>query len=135
MEGKAGVILRIRADGWGIGGERGELRVPYFMSRSIGTRRNTKKGTRQHGYIDTVCMRYANSFTGSPGPQVHRSRISLPYPLLWCRKCHCERLDHVEVCASSILSSSTLVVLIIISSVVLWVSQNMEDDYTYNLAL
>ncbi len=25
--------------------------------------------------------------------------------------------------------------LIVHSSVVLWVSQNMEDDYTYNLAL
>ena len=25
--------------------------------------------------------------------------------------------------------------LIMLSSVVLWVSQNMEDDYTYNLAL
>ena len=25
--------------------------------------------------------------------------------------------------------------LVMLSSVVLWVSQNMEDDYTYNLAL
>ena len=25
--------------------------------------------------------------------------------------------------------------LIMLSSIVLWVSQNMEDDYTYNLAL
>lgn len=34
-----------------------------------------------------------------------------------------------------VVSLSTSMVLIIVSSVVLWVSQNMEDDYTYNLAL
>jgi hypothetical protein len=48
-------------------------------------------------------------------------------------KSGCERRGYVEVCLFLVLSG--LEVLTYDSSVVLWVSQNMEDEYAYNLAL
>jgi hypothetical protein len=70
---------------------------------------------------------------GCSGSQIYRTRLPVSDPLLWSCKRHCKWFDHAKVCTCLLLGQLTS--LTASSSVVLWVSQNMEDDYTYNLAL
>lgn len=55
--------------------------------------------------------------------------------LLWYCERRCEWAGHAEVSTAQILPDPEFEILTKYSTVVLWVSQNIEDDYTYNLAL
>ena len=78
-------------------------------------------------------LKLMNTSLGCAGSEICGSRIPIPDPVLRHRQCHHERIDHAKVC--SLWYRTYLHMLTLPSSVVLWVSQNMEDDYTYNLAL
>lgn len=76
----------------------------------------------------------ANLRLGCARAEIRRTGLSVPYAVLrYCKRGR-KQPDHAEVyCVllGTIGSSANT----LHSSVVLWVSQNMEDDYTYNLAL
>lgn len=69
------------------------------------------------------------------GSQVLDERLPDSDALLWYCECRCQWSGHVEVSTAQISSDLGFEMLMRYSSVVLWVSQNIEDDYTYNLAL
>ena len=77
----------------------------------------------------------SNKLPGCSGAQVYPAGVSLADIIFRSRECHCERVDHAEVGDIAPSLATGNVKLTRASSVVLWVSQNMEDDYTYNLAL
>ena len=62
-------------------------------------------------------------------------RASLSFPDIILRDCERRRKRHDHDQVSSRILDFEIRKLTTSSSVVLWVSQNMEDDYTYNLAL
>lgn len=81
-------------------------------------------------------MRYVLMMGGldGHGPQVSYQTVPAADALLWYRECDRQRVGDDEVCP--IDSVFTLMRYTNeCSSVVLWISQNIEDDYTYNLAL
>lgn len=68
------------------------------------------------------------------GPQVFDSGISDADVVFRGCECCCEWIGHAEVCFP-LSSGFVLTHANESSSIVLWVSQNIEDDYTYNLTL
>ncbi len=72
-------------------------------------------------------------FEDCPSPQICRPGISVPNPLFRYSQRNCQWFYYVEVRDTELGWWMTLTKDD--SSVVLWISQNMEDDYTYNLAL
>ena len=73
--------------------------------------------------------------SGGTSPQVCRSWLSDASSVLWSGQCNRKRHDHAQVSSSNKLQKMDSELTVFDSSVVLWISQNMEDDYTYNLAL
>lgn len=67
------------------------------------------------------------------GAQVPGPGLSAADALLWDCEYRGKRSGYAEVCSPGSILHWT--VLTEHSTVVLWISQNMEDDYTYNLAL
>ena len=88
---------------------------------------------RELGAILEIHLELLTVFSGCACSKICCSRISIPYALL--RRCQCNRqwFNYAQVCAFPLDSAASIDTSG--SSVVLWVSQNMEDDYTYNLAL
>lgn len=74
---------------------------------------------------------------GSLGAQVHRGRLRVANYLDGRGERGCEWADYVKVGRGSIPETGLYVIIMLTesSSAVLWVAQNMEDEYTYNLAL
>ena len=114
MEGETGAVLRLCLDGWWLGWLCGK----QFSSTEADFRRKTLMTLR----------------TGCSGTEVHCPELPFPNLVFWSCQCRYEWIDYAEVCMTGAFNRVALLI-ILYSSVVLWVSQNMEDDYTYNLAL
>ena len=90
-------------------------------------------------FIDIVIYADEAFAIDGHGIEICGQRLSFPDALLRYRERCCECVDYAEVSAWLSWLCFEIVEIatdcLCCSSVVLWVSQNMEDDYTYNLAL
>ena len=68
------------------------------------------------------------------GAEVRGAGCAVGRNVVWGCQCYCQCACYVEVCDVGLVFEGWLA-NVHRSSIVLWVSQNMEDDYTYNLAL
>lgn len=113
MESEAGVVSRLCADGWWIGWVGGESTLHIVQSH---------QGADPWFKQAVLVLKYIVP--------------EYSFPTLY--------LGVANVIANGLIMLRYLVSLLLrqwlpslteYSSIVLWVSQNMEDDYTYNLAL
>lgn len=91
-----------------------------------------------------VGLGLTSSFLDGHGAQICDQSLSAADVIFRNRKCRCQQPRYAQV-RSPLISclirpwlcppSDVSNIFFRDSSVVLWVSQNMEDDYTYNLAL
>lgn len=83
--------------------------------------------------VSLICSEADTVFIDCSGTQIRRSGISVSNPLFRYSQRNCEWVHYVKVGDTYVDWRISLTIHY--SSVVLWISQNMEDDYTYNLAL